>query len=251
MAEVIFQFFGSGGADAADANPLTLGLTFIALAVLPFLLLATTSFIKLSVVFGILRNALGAQQVPSAAVTSLLALVLTVHIMSPVAEEVAAEFFAKPKKEGTKNGAGDNAGDDFFAQTARAGVALEKFLRKHSHLRERVFFAGIRTRRHLSRDSAPSEPAGCAGAAECVVPGEDILSLVPSFVISELKEAFSIGFLIFLPFLVIDLVVANLLVGLGMMMVSPVTISLPFKIILFVIIDGWFLLCRGLVLGYG
>ena len=97
---------------------------------------------------------------------------------------------------------------------------------------------------------SPVEPSCPAQEPNCKPSGENFFSLVPAFVISELQQAFKIGFILFLPFLVIDLVVSNVLIALGMSMVSPFTISLPLKLILFVACDGWFLLCRGLVLGY-
>ena len=218
-------------------NPIFMVAVFIGLALVPFLALALTSFIKLSVVFGILRNALGAQQIPSGAVVSLLSLVLTLHIMAPLGEEIAgllgeSALFAEEKLEIS----------DLGSAVSTAAIPLEGFLRKHSNSRERLFFAGLRT-------ETPQEELNCDDE-QCIPPGESFFTLVPSFVLSELSEAFAIGFTLFLPFLIVDLVIANLLVGLGMMMVSPVTISLPFKIILFVLCDGWFLLARGLVLGY-
>jgi type III secretion protein R len=126
-------------------------------------------------------------------------------------------------------------GIETILSTLTAGAEpLQDFLRTHSHPRERQFFA-------RSRQSAEQADAQRK---------EDLFSLIPAFLISELQEAFTIGFLLFLPFLVIDLVVANILIGLGMSMMSPVTISLPIKLLLFVLCDGWFLLSKGLVLGY-
>lgn len=212
---------------------LTLGV-FLLLAVLPFIILSVTSFIKLSVVFGILRNAIGAQQVPSSAITSLLAFVLTLHVMAPVGVEIKSAWEEgtvsrekKPEIPAVKDLGTLQVADllPLGDKLKRVGAPLLRFLEKHSRQKERTFFSGL---------------------AE----GESFFTLLPAFIISELTEAFAIGFAVFLPFLILDLVVANILVGLGMVMVTPAVVSLPFKIILFVLVDGWFLLCRGLVLGY-
>jgi type III secretion protein R len=228
-----------------QGSPLPALLFVSALALVPFLLLSVTSFIKLSVVFGILRNALGAQQIPSAAVTSLLCLVLTLQIMNPVAHDVyerALPFFRQNISD--KDAVIEKTLVP-LVQSASEPVLL--FLLRNSRLEERLFFL------HPSSSSqAVTVPtAACpAGQTLCLLPGEGFFSLVPSFVLTELRSAFALGFLLFLPFVVIDIVVANLLVGVGMTMVSPMTLSLPLKILVFVGCDAWFLLCRSLVLGY-
>ena len=114
---------------------------------------------------------------------------------------------------------------------------MRRFLLKHGHLKDRAMFFSLAKRLRRPEDRQAVGP-------------EDFIVLVPSFVISELKEAFQIGFIIFVPFLVIDMVVANILMALGMQMLSPTTISLPFKLLLFVVIDGWYLITKGLVMGY-
>ncbi len=220
-------------------NPVILTGFFVAMALLPFAMLALTSFIKLSVVFGLLRNAIGAQQVPSAAITTLLAFALTLHIMSPVAGDAVSAVKELVITEDIQNKDKINI-STILLGIEKAIVPFEDFLRLHSGTDERVFFA--------SKTKVETEII--CKEKECAPKGENIFSLVPAFVVSELREAFAIGFVVFLPFLVVDLVVANLLVGMGMMMVSPISIALPFKIILFVLCDGWFLLSRGLVLGY-
>lgn len=231
-----------------SSNPAVIVLLMLCLALVPFFILAFTSFVKLNVVFGILRNALGAQQVPSGAVTSLLSLVLTLQIMAPVIRESMANSSAVLDRlsQGTRapthsrqvsTGGGARASDLLpMLGAVRAGAEpFSAFLAKHAGQRERAFFCD------MSRGSSSAEPIGRQ---------ESIFTLLPAFLISELHEAFAIGFLVYLPFLVVDLVVANILVGLGMLMVSPVSVSLPFKILLFVGCDGWFLLCRSLMLGY-
>ena len=253
------------------SNPLPVIIVVSALSLVPFCILSATSFLKLSVVFGILRNAIGAQQIPSSALLSLLALVLTLQIMSPVffdsvsciSEQLEPVSGVEPGAQTSVLSAGFWA--SLGAQRAGRIVAsgaepFRRFLIAHSGSKERLFFAGLGQLQNReehesgpgfssqSRDLGPAYQS--VQATTGVLPGETIFTLLTAFMISELHEAFAIGFLIYLPFLVIDLVVANLLVGLGMMMVSPVTISLPLKIVLFVLCDGWFLLCRGLVLGY-
>jgi len=129
------------------------------------------------------------------------------------------------------------AADAVINAASRAREPVRGFLAKHAHARDRAMFTDLakRMRRPVER-------------AE--VHDTDLLVLTPAFVTSELKEAFSIGFLLFIPFLIIDIVVANVLLSLGMHMLSPTTISLPFKLLLFVLVDGWALLARGLVLSY-
>jgi len=124
-----------------------------------------------------------------------------------------------------------------FGAIAEARGPMKKFLTRHSHLKDRAMFFSMAKRLRQPEDRQGVGP-------------EDFSVIIPSFVISELKEAFQIGFIIFVPFLVIDMVVANILMALGMQMLSPTTISLPFKLLLFVIIDGWYLITKGLVIGY-
>ena len=127
--------------------------------------------------------------------------------------------------------------DLLFQAALKAKVPVKAFLLKHSHLKDRDMFYKLawRMRKQADREDLTDT---------------DFIVLVPSFVISELKEAFQIGFLIFIPFLVVDIVVANILMALGMQMLSPTTISLPFKILLFVMVDGWYMITKGLVLTY-
>jgi type III secretion protein R len=114
---------------------------------------------------------------------------------------------------------------------------LRKFMLQHAHFKDRILFFGL-----AKKMRTPEQQKDITDKALIVV--------IPAFVISELKEAFQIGFLIFVPFIVIDMVVSNILMAMGMMMLSPTTISLPFKLLLFILIDGWYLIARGLVLGY-
>ena len=220
---------------ALESSPLPLLLIVGMLALVPFLMLGATSYLKLSIVFGILRNAIGAQQIPSAALTSLLALALTLRIMAPVGSEIGRELqpilsiaSTSPRIPVPK----------LLEVLSRSQRPLTNFLVRHSRMRERLFFAGIES------------PASNFSETE-LLPGESVLSLIPAFMLSELQAAFAIGVVLFLPFIVIDLVVANLLVGLGLNMVSPAAFSLPLKLLLFAGCDAWFLLSRSLVLSYG
>ena len=219
------------------ANPLTTVLTLSLLSLLPFLLMMSTSFVKFSVVFSILRSALGLQQVPPPAVTTGLAIVLTAYVMAPVGTQV--QQAVEPLLQQSSGGDVVSAGGARLMLDAitRAKEPLRAFLAKHAHAKERVAFhqMALRMGPPAWKDSLKDD---------------DLLVLLPAFTVSELTEAFMIGFLIFLPFLVIDMVVSNILLAMGMHMLSPVTISMPFKLLLFVLIDGWDLLVRGLVQGY-
>ena len=262
-AEILAEL-GQGVGLFDGQSPLLVVVALAGMSLLPFAVLAFTSFLKVSVVFAILRNALSANQLPSAAVTSMISLVLTVFIMKPVLGECYQRFQesylsiqSENKKKPVDKSSETTAVVERFLTAFSSGVQpLEDFLRKHSKDRERVFFVKLRQSSGRAASTASEDkircekPQGTDSGARCVLSGEDLTTLVPAFVISELKEAFALGFTVFLPFLVLDIVVANVLVGMGMMMVSPVTISLPLKLALFVMSDAWFLLCRSLVLGY-
>ncbi|HQH27733.1 MAG TPA: flagellar type III secretion system pore protein FliP [Oligoflexia bacterium] len=253
----------SAGLDpAAFSHPLIMIGIFSATAVIPFFLLGTTSFLKLNIVLSILRNAVGAGQFPSGAVISLLSLVLTMQIMAPVARDAykcaqselsahsAAEHAAKTGRKGAKAAPASGWSVDAVVNAAQnAAEPLKKFMRRQSQMRERLYFLQAGNLPTLPA-SVPSGEDYSLAAKEQALPGETFFSLVAAFVVSELRSAFAVGFVVYLPFLVVDLVVANLLAGLGMMMMSPVTISLPLKLILFVAADGWFLVCRALALSY-
>lgn len=208
-----------------------------ALSLLPFVFMTTTSFVKISVVFSILRNALGTGQVPSGLVITSLSLLLSLYVMAPVGErvsEAAAPAAARVNLDHPLEGESFDA----VVETVRLGIVpLKDFLRRNAGDREtRLFW-------NLARHVRDADHRGEVGR-------DDMLVLLPSFLITELTEAFQIGFLVFIPFLVVDMVVANVLLALGMHMLSPTTVSLPFKLLLFVLVDGWYLLARALVLGY-
>ena len=218
-------------------QPVVMIVLLAGLSLLPFILVMLTSFVKVAVVLAIVRNALGAGNIPPTMVVTGLALVLTIFVMAPVGGKVYAEI--EPVLDDAK-GASLTSGESVRAMIEAGKQAREpvrEFLVKHAHARDRAMFTDLARR---MRDPADRDS----------VANTDLLILAPSFVTSELKEAFAIGFLLFIPFLIIDMVIANVLLSLGMHMLSPTTVSLPFKLLLFVMVDGWALLTRGLVLGY-
>lgn len=218
-------------------SPAVTVLALAAMSLLSFGLVMLTSFVKVAVVLSVLRSAMGTPQIPPTLVITGFAFVLSAYIMSPVIRESArlAEPGVARLQEG-RGSAGEQAAE-LLSVAREAAEPLRGFLEKHAHSRDRVTFLALARRMHGPEDQARIGP-------------RDFQVLVPAFLTSELKEAFLIGFFLFVPFLVIDLVVANILLALGMHMLSPTTISLPFKFLLFVMVDGWYLLTRGLVSGY-
>ncbi|PHS19751.1 MAG: flagellar biosynthetic protein FliP [Kangiella sp.] len=182
------------------------------LTFLPAIIMMMTSFIRVTIVFGILRQAMGMQQTPSNQIVIGLSLFLTFFIMAPVIDEV-----------------NDSAIQPYLNEDINAMKAFENAKRPFAH-----FMLGQIRESDLILFM---DLSGTESLEEGEMPPFQVL--VPSFIISELKTAFQIGFLLFIPFLVIDLVVASILMAMGMMMLSPLIISLPFKIMLFVLIDGW------------
>lgn len=228
------------GRDSLTSRPLVLLAALAGLALIPFVLIMVTSFVKLAVVLSIVRQAIGTQQIPPTQVITGLAIILTVYIMMPVgldiyqdARDMLIEQGVQVERLTIQSLTMDQAAD--IARVAQQ--PLRSFLMKHAHLKDRDMFFKLGFRMRKPRDRAS-------------LTDEDWAVVVPAFVISELKEAFQIGFILFVPFLVVDMVVANILMALGMQMLSPTTISLPFKILLFVLVDGWYLITRGLVVGY-
>ncbi|MBV9157208.1 MAG: type III secretion system export apparatus subunit SctR [Acidobacteriaceae bacterium] len=223
-------------------NPVVMVIILGGLALAPFVLIMLTSFVKISVVLSILRNALGTQAVPPNQVITGLAFILSLFIMTPVARNMYQEAGAIGN---TRDIFSEASVKNIFEALDRGKEPLRRFLAKHAHPQDRVLFMNLGARLEQGNKSSTSPPANVPG------PGKDYFQvLIPAFVTSQLKEAFEAGFLIFLPFIVIDMVVANVLLAMGMNMLSPSVISLPFKILLFVLVDGWFLVVRGLVLSY-
>jgi type III secretion protein R len=214
-------------------KPIPLLLAMAALSLLPFALLMMTCFVRISVVLSILRSAIGTPQVPPTLVLTGLALVLTLAVMAPTGERIWQAV--RPELGADLAGAESLAALETAA--GRAKEPLRRFLLDHTAARERATFHALAVR---------ARPV----AERAAVSDRDLAVLVPAFVTSELRRAFEIGFLLFIPFLVVDMVVANLLLALGMHMLSPTTVSLPFKLLLFVLADGWQLVVRGLVESY-
>jgi len=211
------------------SDPVSLFILIGLLGLLPFIVVLTTSYVKLAVIFGLVRSALGIQQVPPMIAMNGLAIILTLYIMAPVG---FSAFNALQEK-----GVDITGGDAIETVVEVAKEPFRSFLVKHSSLKERTFFTKSTKILWPATDSQG-------------VTTEDFLVVIPAFAISELTKAFEIGFLLYLPFIAIDLIISNILLAMGMMMVSPLTISLPFKLFLFVMIDGWTKLIHGVILTY-
>jgi flagellar biosynthetic protein FliP len=210
-----------GGARLDVAVEIVLLMTLISLA--PALLVLLTSFTRIIIVLGFLRQAMGTNQMPANQILIGLALFLTFVIMAPVGTRIHQDALKPYLAEEIGQG----------EALKRAEGPLKEFMLGQTREKDIALFLDLTDR------EAPEKP-------------EDLplLVVVPSFVISELKTAFQIGFVLFLPFLIIDMVVASVLMSMGMMMLPPVLISLPFKVLLFVLVDGWYLIVRSLVMGF-
>ncbi|EJS1737060.1 EscR/YscR/HrcR family type III secretion system export apparatus protein [Escherichia albertii] len=212
------------------SNSISLIAILSLFTLLPFFIASGTCFIKFSIVFVIVRNALGLQQVPSNMTLNGVALLLSMFVMLPVGKEI---YY---------NGQNENLTFDNvesvvnFVETGMSGYKL--YLIKYSEPELVNFFEKIRK----ADDNEEND--------EFSKENISILSLLPAYALSEIKSAFIIGFYIYLPFVVVDLVISSVLLTLGMMMMSPVTISTPIKLILFVAMDGWTMLSKGLILQY-
>lgn len=210
-------------------DPVVLTFMLALLGLVPLVFVTTTSFLKISIVLSLVRNALGVQQAPPNIVLYALALMMTVFIMAPIGQDIGDAIQSDPNAT--------RSATSLVAAAKRGAEPMRKFLLTNSKVEQRDFFMGQAKR--IWPPKMASE-----------VRQDDLLILVPSFVVTELTAAFEIGFLLFLPFIVIDLVVSNILMAMGMMMVSPATITLPLKLFLFVMVDGWSRLLHGLVLTY-
>lgn len=195
-------------------------LLMTALTFIPAIVLMMTGFTRIVIVLSLLRHALGTQTAPPNQVVVGLSLFLTFFVMSPVLEKVYTDAYL-PLSENKINIM--QAGD-------RAAIPMRSFMLKQTRESDLALFAGIAK---IDKIETPEDTP--------------LRILVPAFVISELKTAFQIGFILFIPFLVIDMVVASLLMSMGMMMMSPVMVALPFKLMLFVLVDGWHLVIGSLV----
>lgn len=219
-----------------QTDPFSLIVLLVGLSLLPFLAMIATSYLKIVVVISLIRNALGIQSIPPNMVVNALAMILTFYIMAPMVGESWTRL-----NEGLK----DNKPEVLY-QTELAAQAAEpfrEFLVEQTDEKQIAFFTRTAERLWSKRDEA-------GNLMPAVVEPKSYFVLIPAFCVSELTRAFQIGFLVYLPFIAIDIIVSNILLAMGMMMVSPVTISLPFKLLLFVMVNGWTLLIQGLVQSY-
>lgn len=212
-----------GGEGAGAANTVTLILLITVLSLAPSILVLMTSFTRIVIVLGFVRTALGTQQMPPNQVLIGLALFLTLFVMAPTVS-VINDNAVQPFLRGELNQA---------EALEEAALPIKRFMLAQTREKDLMLF--------LSHANAP-QPQG--------VEDTPLTALLPAFAISELKTAFQMGFMIFIPFLVIDMIVASTLMSMGMMMLPPIMISLPFKILLFVLVDGWYLVVKSLLLGF-
>lgn len=206
-----------------DINPvLQMLLVMTIFSMLPMIFACMTSFLRYTIVFSMLKQALGTQQVPPGIVLVGLSMILTIYTMSPVFQKMW-EMGSVPYQ---KNG-------DIVMAISEGSKPLKEFMMKQTRQSDMTFFI------QLSGAPKPKSP-------------EDITiwQVAPAYIISELKTAFEIGFVIYVPFIVLDLVVANVLLALGMFMLSPTIISLPFKLLIFIAVDGWSMIVHGLVTSF-
>ena len=211
---------GNGTGPESAANTVSLILLITIMSIAPGILIMMTSFTRIVIVFGFVRTALGTHQMPPNQVLIGLSLFLTLFVMSPTIAEInrtAIEPFM----------AGEMTQTEALAQAA---IPLKHFMAAQTREKDLLLFLNY---------SNADKPAG--------VEDTPLTALIPAFAISELKTAFQMGFMIFIPFLVIDMIVASTLMAMGMMMLPPVMISLPFKVLLFILVDGWYLVVQSLL----
>lgn len=210
---------GAGGGQNYSLS-LQMLLFMTALGFIPAMLLMTTAFTRIVIVLSLLRQAMGVTQSPPNQVILGLSLFLTLFVMGPTFDQVYNKAWAPFSDDKIS----------FNQAVEEASKPMKAFMLSQTREKDLAFFIEI------SRSEKPATKADVS-----------MKTLIPAYVISELKTAFQIGFMVFIPFMIIDLVVASILMAMGMMMVSPVTISLPFKLMLFVLVDGWTLLMGSLV----
>jgi len=234
------------GGGTTYSVPIQTLLLFSALSFLPAVLLLMTSFTRIVIVLALMRQALGLQSTPPNQVIVGMSLFLTLFVMGPTLEQIHDEAY-KPYTE-QKIG--------FEEAAAIASGPLRTFMLRQTRESDLEMFASMAVVDPADGGPAAGNTAASDGAAAGAAPTDPAASgastvpmriLIPAFVVSELKTAFQIGFLVFIPFLMIDLIVSSVLMSMGMMMLSPVLVSLPFKLMLFVLADGWSLLVASMV----
>ena len=206
-----------------NLNPVLQMLIVMAMfSLLPFLFCCMTSFLRYVIVFAMLKTAMGTQSVPPAMVIIGLSMILTFYTMGPTFQKMY-DMGSIPYKQN----------HDMIAAIQEGSKPLKEFMLKQTREKDLVFFV------ELSQKAKPKSPDELT-----------IWQVAPAYIISELKTSFEISFIIFVPFIILDLVVANILLALGMMMLSPTIISMPFKLLIFIAVDGWTLIVQGLVSSY-
>ncbi|WP_407946299.1 flagellar type III secretion system pore protein FliP [Paenibacillus alkaliterrae] len=214
---------GDGSGEAPGTSALSILLLITVLSVAPAILVLMTSFTRIVIVLGFVRTSLGTQQMPPNQVIIGLAMFLTFFIMAPTFSQVN-EAALQPYLKG------EISQTEAFEQ---ASIPMKKFMFSHTREKDLLLFMNYtKTEKPSSYEDIP------------------LTVLIPAYAISELKTAFQMGFMIFIPFLVIDMIVASTLMAMGMMMLPPVMISLPFKLLLFVLVDGWYLIVKSLLLSF-
>ena len=218
-APITLTLEGATGPEGMD-SALKILILMTVLSLAPAFLILLTSFTRIVIVLGFLRQAIGANQAPNNQIIIGLALFLTLVVMSPVLEEMNTTAIQPFMNE-------EMSQEEAFTKVQ---IPLKEFMLSQVREKDVALFLD------LTNTDAPDEPTALP-----------MLVVIPAFVLSELKTAFQMGFILFIPFLIIDMVVASVLMSMGMMMLPPVLISLPFKILLFVLVDGWFLVVKSLV----
>lgn len=214
---------------------ITQAVTLSLLALLPFIIMLLTSFLKIVVVLSLLRSALGVQQAPPNQIINGVGFMLSLYIMYPTALQMYDAAQSAVNEYAAPDSLFTTESSQYIVNVAgRTREPLRLFLKRNSLVKHQVLFYRM-AYRILPEDHRDS------------LSPEDFIILVPAFITGQLKEAFEIGVLIYIPFFVIDLVTSNVLLAMGMMMLSPVTISMPLKLFLLVMLDGWTLLIEGLV----
>ncbi|WP_116137931.1 type III secretion system export apparatus subunit SctR [Trinickia diaoshuihuensis] len=205
-------------------------ITVVAISLIPFVAMVATSYAKIVVVLGLLRNALGVQQVPPNMVLNGIAILVSAYIMAPVGMQ------AMQTMQTMHHSGGDTSMVVLDAFDA-AKEPFRAFLKKHAHEREKRFFV---------RSASVIWPKDMAAK----IHEDDLIVLAPAFTLTEMADAFKIGFLLYIAFIVVDLVIANVLMAMGLNQVQPTNVAIPFKLLLFVVMSGWSTLIHGLVMTY-
>ncbi|WP_323117701.1 EscR/YscR/HrcR family type III secretion system export apparatus protein [Burkholderia alba] len=218
-------------------NEIALIVLLSAATLVPFIVASGSCFIKFSIVLVLVRNALGIQQVPSNLALNSIALIMSLFVMMPVAQ--SAYRYLEHRPLDVMNGASVN---DFID----GGLgSYKRYLARYADPALVGFFEHAQAARLKGDDADDADADDAPDGFD-----NSLFALLPAYALTEIKSAFKIGFYLYLPFLVVDLLVSSVLLALGMMMMSPVTISVPIKLILFVAMDGWTLICKGLIEQY-